>query len=191
MPKPLKFAIVAVVLLLLGISAQGTAATWRAESTVDPPALKTGSLALLAGGETEHQFAKLSGSELIPGAFTQAPLLITNAGTVDLTYQLDGAVNATASPTAADRALSSALQLSIYSGMDQAACEADQPLAGERLYAGPLGSTASFAAARVLRAAPAMANEALCIRVSVPSGAPQTASGGKVALKLGFAGQQR
>lgn len=191
MPKPLKFALVAAVLLLLGISAQGTAATWRAEITVDPPSLRTGSLALLAGGETEHQFANLSGSELIPGAFTQASLVISNAGTVDLSYQLDGAVNATTSPTVADRALSSALQLSIYSGMDRKACDDDQPLSGEQLYTGSLGASASFAAPRVLRAEPAMATETLCVRVSLPSGAPEAASGGKMALELGFAGQQR
>ncbi|QDY66491.1 hypothetical protein [Glutamicibacter halophytocola] len=191
MPKPLKFAICAAVLLLLGVSAQGTAANWRAESTVDPPALTSGSLALLAGGEAKYQFLELAGSELIPGSFTQAPLQISNAGTVDLSYQLNGAVNSAASPSSADQALAGALRLSVYAGMDPAACEADQPLAGEALYAGPLGSAASFASARVLGAEPVPESESLCVRVSVPSGAAQSAAGGRVELALKFAGQQR
>lgn len=191
MPKPLKFAICAAVLLLLGVSAQGTAANWRAQSTVDPPALASGSLALLAGGEAQYQFLELAGSELIPGSFTQAPLQISNAGTVGLSYQLNGAINAAASPSSADQALASALRLSVYAGMDPAACEAGQPLAGEALYAGPLGSAASFANARVLDAEPVPESETLCVRIAVPSGAAQSAAGGTVELALKFAGQQR
>lgn len=191
MPKPLKFALFAIVLLLLGISAHGTVATWRAESTVVPPSLTTGSLELLAGGEAKYDFTELAGNQLVPGAFTQAPLTISNSGTVDLTYRLDGASDAAASPSAADRALAGAVKLSIYSGMDQQACEADQPLTGEALYSGPLDPAANFAKARVLSAKPAAASETLCVRLSVPEGATQAASGGQIKLSLRFTGQQQ
>lgn len=191
MPKPLKFALVAAVLLLLGISAQGKAASWRAESQVDPPTIKTGSLSLLAGGAKDFQFTKLSGSALIPGSFTQAPLAMSNAGTVALSYQLDGATNSLASPTAADRALANAVQLRIYTGMDQTAREAGQSLTGQQLYVGPLGTDASFASARELGAGSTNSTENLCIRVSIPSQAPQSASGGKLSLNLRFTGQRR
>ncbi|WP_440103676.1 hypothetical protein [Glutamicibacter mishrai] len=191
MPKPLKLALCAAVLLLLGISAQGTAATWRAERTVDPPALTSGSLGLLAGGEARYQFTKLAGSELVPGSFTQASLAISNAGTVDLSYQLAGAVNSAASPNAADQSLANALRVAIYSGMSPAACDAYQPLTGELLYTGPLDAAARFEKARVLSAEPTPASEDLCVRVSVPAGAVQSAAGGKVALTLSFVGQQR
>lgn len=191
MPKPLKFALVAAVLLVLGISAQGTVASWRAESRVDPPTLTTGSLSLLAGGVEDYQFANLSAGDLIPGAFTQASLEISNAGTVPLSYELDGAVNSVASPTTADQALANVVQLSVYSGMNKATCDADQALTGEKLYTGPLGANASFATARELAARPGASNEILCLRVAVPEGATQTASGGKLSLQLRFSGQQR
>ncbi|UYQ77159.1 hypothetical protein OF385_14210 [Glutamicibacter sp. JL.03c] len=190
MPKPLKFTVFALVLLMLGISAQSTAASWRAESIVDPPALKTGSLSLLAGGSVDYPFATLSGSGLVPGSFTQAPLVISNAGSVDLAYRLNGAVNTLPSPSASDQALFGSLQLSVYSGMDSAACEADQALAGVQLYRGAVGANASFATARVLRAEPAAASETLCVRLSLPAGATQGAAGGKAAVTLTFAGQQ-
>ncbi|PRA04515.1 hypothetical protein CQ010_06235 [Arthrobacter sp. MYb211] len=195
MPKPLKFALIAAVLLVLGLGAQGTVASWRAESSVDPGTLQTGSLQLLAGdgvnGMQHYQFSQLSSGNLVPGQFTQAPLVISNGGTSDLGYRLDGAVNAATSPTAADIALSEASQLRIHAGMPASACEAGQPLSGEQLYAGSLGDAAEFAAPRPLPAESAGGEETLCVRVSLPAGASQTAAGGKLELRLGFVGQQR
>lgn len=195
MPKPLKFALIAAVLLALGLSAQGTVASWRAESNMDPGTIRTGSLMLLAGddgnGTQHHQFIKLNGTNLIPGRYTQAPLVISNGGTSDLAYQLDGAVNAASSPTEADTALSGASQLRIHTGMSASACEAGQALSGEQLYSGSLGVAAEFAAPRLLSDEGAGGEETLCVRVSLPASASQMAAGGELELRLSFVGQQR
>lgn len=196
MPKQLKVALAAAVLLVLFMSTQGTAALWRAEGTTDAGSVKTGNLHLLAGdgakAEENYTFAELARSNLVPGTFTQAPLNITNGGTTDLDYNLVGASTSPASPTTADSALGAVSILSIYSGMESTDCTNNQPLTGSPLYEGPATANATFQEVRALAAEGSSASaESLCVRIAIPADAPQAASGGVINLVLNFVGQQR
>lgn len=195
MTKPLKAAIAAAVLLVLFMSAQGTAALWRAEEQLEPGTIKTGTLSLAAGNGTDssqtYVFSELATSTLAPGGFVQAPLTISNTGTADLRYTLSGAITATPTPGAADVALAAAVELSMHSVADAAECGVDMPSPGDALYQGPLGAAAAFAAPRNLAAGvPGSASEIMCVRVALPNNAPQTAAGGTLELQLSFTAEQ-
>lgn len=199
MPQQLKIAAIAAVVLVLGISALGTAASWRADGNIDAGLISTGSLSLTAGNGTSAQqdygFTELTeanGTNLVPGAFAQAPLTLSNAGTTQLNYALVAAPGILSSPTTADTALAAAVVLSVHSGMSSADCKAGQPLSGTRLYSGPLGADAKFAAPRSLaKPGAGTSAEVLCVRLAISSGAPQTAAGGKLNLVLRFSAEQR
>ncbi|MGO2481195.1 hypothetical protein [Glutamicibacter sp. BW77] len=196
MPKQLKAAILAAVLLVLFLSAQGTVASWRAEGTVDPTPITTGRMDLLAGDGTvvskAYDFKEMNSNNLVPGSFAQAPLTLSVAGDVALDYDLSGVSSLPDAPTTADKALSSAAVLSIYAGMSTTNCASQQSLSGEMLYQGPATQTAKFNALRSLDIAESeLRSEALCIRLAVPGDAPQTASGGRIKLVLNFVGQQK
>lgn len=190
MPKRLKVALAAAVFLVLAMSAQGTAALWRAEGPVSPGVITTGSLSLAVGnGETGSQnfaFTQLAATNLTPGGMTQAPLTVGNTGTVDLRYALAGALSVTPAPGAADIALAGAVELSVYAVSDSAACAAGTPSGGTALYKGPLGA----AAVTQLRSLATSSAETLCISVALPANAPQTAAGGALTLELTWRGDQ-
>ncbi len=195
MPKQLKVLFVAAVILVLGLSAQGTVASWRVNNEIDAGAMTTGSLKLMlaSGGQSSAtlNFSQLEESNILPGKFAQAPLEVLNTGSVDLSYNLADAVSAPANATAADRSLAEQSLLSIYTGMNPQDCAADAALTGQLLYSGPLGTGAKFGQNRVLAAGPgASSAESLCVRVALPSNASQQASGGKLSLVLRFVGQQ-
>lgn len=195
MPKPLKFALVAAVVLVLGISAQSTVATWRAVGNIDAGKLNTGTLALHAGNvETsvqDYNFTELNGVNLMPGAFVQAPLTLSNAGTSKLRFGLTEAEATPQSANASDAALIASANLSIYAGMSPSACSGSQNLSGQKLYSGPLGSAASLASLRSLAPQGDDRNsETLCVRVGIDSSAPQKASGGRMNLVLRFGAEQ-
>jgi alternate signal-mediated exported protein len=196
MPKQLKFTLVAAVVLALFLGAQGTAAVWRAERNIDAGTMRTGNLLLLVGAEPKeaanYEFIELDGSNLVPGQYVQAPLMLSNGGTTDLLYNLVGASAKPETPTDADTALADSSILSIYAGMTAVACDGRQALSGQMLYKGTANSTAKFAVARPLLSENGDASkENLCVRLSVPSNAPQAASGGSLKLVLNFVGQQQ
>lgn len=190
MPKRLKVALAAAVFLVLVMSAQGTAALWRAEGPVSPGVITTGNLSLAVGtGETGSQdfaFTQLAAANLTPGGFTQAPLTVGNSGTVALSYALAGALSVTPAPGSADDELAAAVELSVYAVSDSAACAAGTPSGGAALYKGPLGA----AAVTQPRGLEASSNETLCINVALPANAPQTAAGGALILELMWRGDQ-
>lgn len=196
MPKPLKFAFVAAVLLALFISAQGTAAVWRAQGNIDAGTVKTGNLHLLVGpgdqAAQSYQFEQLNGANLAPGQFLQAPLTLTNGGNTDLLYNLVGATATSQDPTAADVALANSSVLSVYAGMPASSCSNREGLTGQMLFSGRANSSSTFVAPRQLQAQGAPAeHEVLCVRLAIDSDAPQTASGGVLHLVLNFVGQQQ
>lgn len=196
MPKPLKFAFAAAVVLVLGLSAQNTVAAWRAEGQVDAGSIKTGSLSLLAGSGTEsgkdYVFRELQTQNLLPGSFVQAPLTISNAGTTPLAYGLTGITTGTDSASAKDKALAAAARVAIYADVPPGSCTGTQQVTGQLLYSGSLAAGASFASPRGLSAAgTAGASELLCVRLSLPSGAAQSAAGGRMTPTLSFTGQQK
>ncbi|PYI37602.1 hypothetical protein CVS30_14470 [Arthrobacter psychrolactophilus] len=184
------------MLVVLFASAQGTAALWRAEGQLQPGTVTTGSLALTAGdgvsSAQDFPFAGLNASALLPGGYTQAPLVLSNAGSVDLGYTLAGAVSQTPSPTPADNELAARVQLIIFAVAGQSSCTPTSAILGTPLYTGPLLSTAAFSQRRTLTAqgSPAAA-ETLCVRLALPANAPQAAAGGRVALVLSWRGEQQ
>lgn len=195
MPKQLKVAIVAAVLLVLFMSSRGTAALWHTKETIDAGSVSTGSLSLLAGNGSitaqDYAFTELNGANLIPGQFVQAPLVIGNGGTTGLAYNLVGASSLPTSATLADKALSTHSILTIADGMSIARCLARDPLI-DPLYKGPANAAATLGNARKLSSgASNSSSEALCVRIEIPSVTPQTASGGNLELVLNFVGQQQ
>ncbi|AIY03644.1 hypothetical protein ART_4045 [Arthrobacter sp. PAMC 25486] len=190
MRKILLAAMAAAVLAVLFASAQGTAALWRAEGTLKPGSITTGSLSLAVGDGTstseDFAFEDLNTSTLAPGGFVQAPLTISNTGTTALGYSLAGATSATTAPGVADTELIDAVELSVHVTHDSAACGENLPSTGEILYVGPLNGTVA-SAGRSLEPA---ASETLCIQVALPTEAPQEAAGGKLQLVLSWSGDQ-
>ncbi|QXQ09937.1 hypothetical protein [Paeniglutamicibacter sp. Y32M11] len=194
MPKQLKVAVVAAVLLVLLMSAQGTAALWRADGTIDAGTVSTGNMHLLAGSgpatKQNYEFTDLDGANLVPGQFVQAPLTITNSGTTDLDYNLTGATTLPASPTLADTALAEFSTLTIAAGLSATECSARNTLTAP-LYKGPAVEVATFVQARALTTTTDSNSEVLCVRVEILPSAPQTAAGGRLNLVLNFTGQQQ
>ncbi|MFC8302290.1 hypothetical protein ACFUCV_01235 [Specibacter sp. NPDC057265] len=190
MPNRLKLALAAAVVLVFFVSAQGTAALWRAEGELAPGTVTTGRLSLAAGNGVssaqDYVFTELQTSSLTPGGFVQAPLTINNTGTVALRYSLAGAKSSTPAPGAADTALGSSVVLSMQHVPQRADCTASTPNNGALVNQRKLDQ-ASFAQTRGLAAG---SSETLCVRVSLPGAAPQTASGGTLLLVLSFRGEQ-
>ncbi|ALE05173.1 hypothetical protein AL755_06250 [Arthrobacter sp. ERGS1:01] len=194
MPARLKAALAAVVLVVLLVGAQGTAALWRAQGAVEPGTVTTGNLVLFAGNggtaSASYAFSQLNTAALLPGGFVQAPLTISNGGTTSLGYTLNGAATAPAVPKPADNALAAAAVLTIHAVTDPTACNAGQALdPAQALYSGPPSAGAVFSAAQVLPAKTGA--QLLCVRVGLPATAPQSAAGGIMNLVLSFRGDQK
>lgn len=190
MSKRLKLALAAAVALVLFMGMQGTAALWHARVQVTPGTITTGALGLAAGNDVasaqDYVFTELQTSSLTPGGFVQAPLTISNTGTVGLRYSLAKAQSATPAPTAANTALADAVVLSLQTVPQPPDCTASTPNNGTLVTKSKLGQ-ASFAQTRGL--APG-SSETLCVQLALPGGAPQAAAGGTVLLVLSFRGDQ-
>ncbi|WP_104108832.1 hypothetical protein [Arthrobacter sp. N199823] len=191
MRKILMSAVAAAVLVVLFASAQGTAALWRAEETLKPGTITTGTLSLAVGNgswaSADFPFEALDTQTLGPGRFVQAPLTISNTGTTTLGYSLVGAASATTPQSAADAALAAAVVLSVHVTDDSAACAADASSPDPSLYEGSLAG-AAFAEAGDLQPGE---GELLCVRVALPANASPDAAGGKLQLVLTWRGDQR
>lgn len=197
MRKTLLTALAAAVLVVLLASAQGTAALLRAESQLTPGTISTGTLALQAGnGVTsakDFSFAELNTAALVPGGYVQKPLTLSNTGNTKLNYSLAGALSTIASPTTADTALSQAVLLSIHAAAapaDVAACLAGTPSTGTALFQGNLSPAASFTPRLLAALGQPNSAQTLCIRLSLPSNANQSAAGGNLKLVLTWRGDQ-
>ena len=168
---------------LMGGSVLATSALWRQSISLDGGDVRAGSVVLLNGSATSqvktYAFTPLAGATLKPGSSVQAPLVIRNGGTAPLAYRL---VQTTSSGSAV---LPGQLLLrldvvpsSCVTGVGQA------PATGvtANLYNGVLPG-ASTAPPRPLAVG---ATETLCVRVSVASGAPKSASGAATTTTFTF-----
>ncbi|SEE63381.1 hypothetical protein SAMN04489740_1985 [Arthrobacter alpinus] len=181
------------MLVVLLASAQGTAALLRAQSELTPGTITTGKLAIKAGNgsssDTDYVFSDLNNGALVPGGYRQAPLTISNAGNVAMTYSLTGASSAPSAPTQADIYLAATVDLTVYAVGGSAACQPGVLSPGTVLYQGKPSSTATFAP-RHLTAQGIGSAEVLCVRISLPQNADQRAAGGKLRLVLSWRGDQ-
>jgi hypothetical protein len=86
-------ALVTVVVALSLAAVRSTGALWSGSAATGATTATTGQLKLVAGGGagSTYQFPALTGSAILPGAQTQAPLVITNGGTTPLRYRLTAA----------------------------------------------------------------------------------------------------
>lgn len=188
-----KATIAAAVLTALLLGGQGTAALWRDGENIQAGEVTTGNLRLLAGngapGQISYAFTALNTTSLTPGGFTQAPLTISNGGNSPLMYVLSSA-HAGAATAPADTAIAQAAVLSLFAVTNSAQCSGAGDSPGTLLYQGALVA-ASTTVARPLATQGSSASEALCVRLSLPRDAPQSASGGNLALTLTFTGEQK
>jgi hypothetical protein len=97
MGRPVLARLLVVVVLgavvALSVAAvRSTDALWSDRNTTAPGTVNTGQLKLVAGTGTNstYQFAGLTGAGIavLPGTQSQAPLMITNAGSTPLRYRL-------------------------------------------------------------------------------------------------------
>ncbi|MGL4305273.1 MAG: hypothetical protein ACRCSF_03890 [Mycobacteriaceae bacterium] len=83
-----------VVVLIALISTQQTGALWRSQSTISGQKITSGILDLTVGSNGVQQnsfaFSALAKTNLKPGDFAQAPLVLRNAGNVEMNYRLQG-----------------------------------------------------------------------------------------------------
>jgi hypothetical protein len=167
------------------IAAPGTGALWRDSDQLSGGTIRSGELSLVNGGagtqSADYAFTELAGTGLAPGRWSQAPLTIRNAGSADLVYRL-------ATTTASDpTGMAASLRLRVQQVAAATSCptgvgaaEPTGPVTG--LYTGPLLG-ASTTPARQLAVG---ASEALCLRVTLDSGAPSAAQGSSTVITFTF-----
>ena len=155
---------VAVVASVLTAS---SGASWRDERPVGAGTLTAGRLDLRVGGADAYAFSALSGSNLKPGSYRQAPLAVSNAGDVALRYRLSSVTFGTLTGSATYSATRVA---------SAAAC----PSTGTPTAVG--GDAASF------RTLAPTASETWCLRVTLGSNPPQALTGATVVFT--YAGEQ-
>lgn len=158
--------------MILG-SWQTTGALWRDESVIDAGTISAGTLDIKVGATgsevDSYVMDSLGGLSLGPGAFSQQPLSVRNAGTVPMQYRLQSASATTP------------LGPSLVIRVDQVASADSCPIAAppssptELLYSGPV-SAAQGPAAPAFRALAVGASEVLCFRVTLSSSPPQNSS---------------
>ncbi|MFC3964960.1 hypothetical protein [Nocardia jiangsuensis] len=122
----------ALVLLAFGAAAQ-SGAFWRAESRIGGGVIRSGTLDLRVGSATgqvsDYVMTGFGGTDLSPGAVTQKPLTIRNAGDVDMFYRLQNVRQSSA-------AVPLTLQVWLVGG--ESACPASAAPAGAALYSGAM-----------------------------------------------------
>lgn len=162
----------AVAGLLLFGSVLTTGALFNDSVSLDGGAVHSGRLTLQTGNVgaqfSSYAFNELAGSNLKPGSSKQAPLTIKNGGNVSLQYRLK-------QTTATDATgLPASLSLTVEQVASEASCPTGSAGASGRttlLYSGALVGAQTVA----LRPVTATATETLCLRVSLPSSAPNGA----------------
>lgn len=170
--------------VLLGWSTADTSASWVDAAALGAGRVRSGELSLTSGdGTTQlaaYRFDALQASELRPGAYGQAPLVLGNDGSVALSYRL-------ARVDVTDRLLGAALTLAVTPVGVPADCptgpRAAAPLpAASPLYTGTLvGLTGT-----VPRPLAPRARETLCVRVGLPLDAPAVVQDARTSVVLRF-----
>lgn len=69
-----------VVVVLVLVSAQQTGALWRGQSTVTGASINSGSLTILAGGQSAYPWTDFGGTNLVSGSIVQKALTVSVAG---------------------------------------------------------------------------------------------------------------
>jgi len=179
--KSLMFLLVAGILATFGLAAS---ALFTSQATVTDNAFTTGSLVLTASPTS----AAITFSNMAPGDQVTAPITLTNSGTLDLRYAMQGAATNTDSKN-----LAAQLVLSIKSGVSQCS-NAGFGGSGTSIYSGPL-STGAFgnpatgqqAGDRLLSAG---ANEVLCFNASLPLDTGNAFQNSTTTTTFTFSGEQ-
>lgn len=168
---------------LMGGSVLATSALWRQSISLDGGDVRAGSVVLLNGSASSqvktYAFTPLAGSTLKPGSSVQAPLVIRNGGTAPLAYRLIQTTNG------GSTVLHGQLLLRLDAVPSACATGLSQPPAAgvtATLYDGVLPG----ASTPVSRRLAVGATETLCVRVSVASGAPKSASGAATTTTFTF-----
>ncbi|MFD4295337.1 hypothetical protein ACFWPA_13020 [Rhodococcus sp. NPDC058505] len=153
-------AVIGVALL----SAQQTGALWTQTERLDAGTVTSGILDLGVGGSglSSYPFTALSGANLTPGGYAQAPVTIHNSGDVLMRYQLLSAEQS-------NPALPLELSVTLVGAAN--ACPAAGDVLGAPLYTGPL-----VGATFLQRAVEPGATEVLCLRGTVGADAPHSQS---------------
>ncbi len=198
MRKVLATAFVAAVLVVLFASAQGTAALWRAEGTINAGVVTTGVWGLLAssGGDKpvpNFEFSSLDTSNMVPGQFVQAPLTLSNANAKSATYDLAGIGPASGAGQGPDSEFAHSITVRLTKIADSTACLAQKTIDGNLEYQGGIDSGARFINGPRTLSAAGTAGEAemFCVRVMVNANMSVSASGGQIQLVLNFAGAEQ
>ena len=163
-----KIFVLSIVAGLLAAFASGGSALFTSTSTVTANTFTAGTVAI----STNPVTALVTFANMAPGDQVTAPLVVSNAGSLDLRYAVTSvATNADA------KALMSQLVLTIKSGVTTCT-NAAYGATGVTLYSGALGSvlginvvgdpTAGFQAGD--RPLTTLTNETLCFHVSLPIG---------------------
>ncbi|SIS21947.1 hypothetical protein [Williamsia sterculiae] len=161
-------ALVVVVVALSLAAVRSTGALWSGSAATGATAVTTGQLKLVAGSgsASTYQFPALTGSGVLPGTQTQAPLTVTNAGSTPLRYRL----------TAAGPQVTSGPGVTVaLSGVVGGTCAAGA-LSGTAAFPTTSTSAGGAAVAGVWRSLARGASEVLCIRSELQSVAAAGAS---------------
>lgn len=155
-------AVASVVAVLILVSAQQTGALWRSQSTVAGARINSGSLTILAGGQSVYPWTDFGGTNLASGAVVQKALAIAVAGSprVKVGYQLQSVAAATQDVP---------LTFTAWIVANTASC----PASGNptNVVSGPLTTFPAPAAVRIVTVG---SSEVWCIRATV--GASATAN---------------
>ncbi len=157
-------------------------AVFTDQETVTTNAFSTGSLDLTVGTAS----ALLTGTAMVPGDMSTAPLAVGNAGTLDLRYSMT-------STTTGDAALAAQLVLTVKSGV--ATCDdANFASTGSVIYTGALNAGAFGSSAQGAdsgdRTLAVSANETLCFNVTLPLTATNASQGQSVDTTFTFDAEQ-
>lgn len=171
--RPIALVAALAIVVFLFVTAAATGADWRTSLPMDGGVIGSGTLDLLGGSASSqvqnYTFAALSGSNLQPGDYRQAPLTIRNAGDIPLRYELASTAFGT---------LVGALSVTITRVATPAAC----PATGAPTDAG--GSVGGW------RALAVAATEVWCFRVTLDGTAPESAQATTGSVVFGFRGEQ-
>ncbi|MGU3292551.1 hypothetical protein [Williamsia sp. M5A3_1d] len=178
-----RLAVVAIAGLVVALSlatVRSTGALWSDNANAAQATATTGNLTLVAGSGsgTSYQFPGLSGSMILPGNQTQAPLVIGNGGSTPLRYRLTGAGPVLTSGPAATVVLSGAVSGSCGTG----------PLTGTQAFT-PVTTSTPVATAGVWRTLARGASETWCVR-SVLQSVAAGAGSSTYTISFTFAAEQ-
>lgn len=159
--------------LVLGLAQIGTMAYWTDESVITGGTFQAGTIDVEVGtpavDDDPPEFTTTFAlTNMVPGSTKDAPLLVTNAGTVAFTFVVNG--SATNSGAGTDQ-LGAALRISVFPSTSAGACTgtamvSNQPVNGTVLPSQP-----------ALAPAPDTNTRQLCFRATLPTDASSDLQG--------------